>query len=128
MKNQEERLAKLLSAIEGAGEVRVMIRAAATGEYVIEKDVTSQNSSGLAWDRSTRIPACSMAFTALRPKSVSPVVPGAVTPLPISVAPFQVRVHMRTPSRWRSWICSSFPPSAAPLSTVRMAPWRGGIL
>lgn len=45
VKNQEERLAKLLSAIEGAGEVRVMIRAAATGEYVIEKDVTSQNSS-----------------------------------------------------------------------------------
>ena len=69
-------------------------------------------------------PACSMAFTALRPKSVSPVLPGAVTPLPISVAPFQVRVHMRTPSRWRSWICSSVPPSAAPLSTVRMAPWR----
>lgn len=45
VENQEERLKALLEQIEGVGKIRVMIRAKASKEYVVEKDVTTNGSS-----------------------------------------------------------------------------------
>lgn len=45
VENQEARLKTLLESIEGAGQVQVMLRIKATGEYVVEKDTSYQNSS-----------------------------------------------------------------------------------
>lgn len=42
---QETRLEKILSKIQGAGQVRVMITAKASKELVVEKDLTTKNSS-----------------------------------------------------------------------------------
>ena len=45
VENQEERLRNMLQSIDGAGQVKVMIRAKASKEYVVEKDTSYQNSS-----------------------------------------------------------------------------------
>lgn len=50
VENQEARLKNILSQIEGAGDVQVMIRASASKEYVVEKDITSSNNSVLETD------------------------------------------------------------------------------
>ena len=45
IQNQEERLERILEQIDGAGRVEVMIRAEASKEYVVEKDITNSESS-----------------------------------------------------------------------------------
>lgn len=45
IQNQEERLERILEQIDGAGRVEVMIRAEASREYVVEKDITNSESS-----------------------------------------------------------------------------------
>jgi len=50
IENQEKRLTDILSQMEGVGEVQVMIRASASKEYVVEKDVTLSNNSILETD------------------------------------------------------------------------------
>ncbi|MBQ2288195.1 MAG: hypothetical protein II251_05765 [Lachnospiraceae bacterium] len=45
IENQEVRLKNILSQIEGAGEVQVMIRASASKAYIVEKDMTTNSSS-----------------------------------------------------------------------------------
>lgn len=48
----ERRLADILSRIEGAGRVEVMITYKDSGTYVVEKDVTSSNNTGEETDGS----------------------------------------------------------------------------
>lgn len=48
----ERRLADILSQIEGAGEVVVMITYKDSGTQIVEKDITSQNSTGEETDGS----------------------------------------------------------------------------
>ena len=50
IENQEKRLTDILSQMEGVGDVQVMIRASASKEYVVEKDVTLSNNSILETD------------------------------------------------------------------------------
>lgn len=50
VENQEERLRQILNQVDGVGEVQVMIRASASKEYVVEKDVTISNSQVLETD------------------------------------------------------------------------------
>ena len=45
IQNQEIRLKNILSQIDGAGDVQVMIRASASKTYVIEKDQTTSSST-----------------------------------------------------------------------------------
>ena len=45
IENQEKRLTMLLEQIEGVGKIQVMIRASASKEYVVEKDVTDSSST-----------------------------------------------------------------------------------
>ena len=45
IENQEIRLKNILSQIDGAGDVQVMIRASASKTYVIEKDQTTSSST-----------------------------------------------------------------------------------
>ena len=45
IENQEVRLKNILSQIEGAGEVQVMIRASASKAYIVDKDMTTNSSS-----------------------------------------------------------------------------------
>lgn len=49
----EKRLAEILSQIEGAGEVVVMITYKDSGTQIVEKDITSQTSTGEESDGST---------------------------------------------------------------------------
>ncbi len=50
IENQEERLKNILSRIDGVGETAVMIRASASKEYVVEKDVTTGSSTLIETD------------------------------------------------------------------------------
>lgn len=45
IENQEQRLKSLLERMDGVGKIQVMIRAKASKEYVVEKDVTSSSST-----------------------------------------------------------------------------------
>ncbi len=45
IQNQEIRLKNILSQIDGAGDVQVMIRASASKTYVVEKDKTTSSST-----------------------------------------------------------------------------------
>ncbi len=45
IENQEIRLRNILSQIDGAGDVQVMIRASASKTYVVEKDKTTSSST-----------------------------------------------------------------------------------
>lgn len=45
IENQEQRLKNLLEQMDGVGKIQVMIRAKASKEYVVEKDVTSSSST-----------------------------------------------------------------------------------
>ena len=44
VENQEQRLKNILAQMEGVGNVQIMIRAKASKEYVVEKDVTVDSS------------------------------------------------------------------------------------
>lgn len=44
VENQEQRLKNILEQMDGVGDVRVMIRAKASKEYVVEKDLTTDSS------------------------------------------------------------------------------------
>lgn len=50
IQNQEEKLKKILEQIDGAGRVEVMIRAGASKEFVVEKDVLTSESMILETD------------------------------------------------------------------------------
>ena len=50
IENQEIRLKNILSQIDGAGDVQVMIRASASKAYVVEKDMTTSSSSVVETD------------------------------------------------------------------------------
>lgn len=45
IENQEQRLKKLLEQMEGVGKIQVMIRAGASREYVVEKDLTTSTGT-----------------------------------------------------------------------------------
>lgn len=45
IENQEQRLKKLLEQMAGVGKIQVMIRAGASKEYVVEKDVTTSTGN-----------------------------------------------------------------------------------
>lgn len=50
IENQEKRLTDILRQMEGVGDVQVMIRASASKEYVVEKDVTLSTNSIMETD------------------------------------------------------------------------------
>jgi stage III sporulation protein AG len=45
VENQEQRLKNILEQIDGVGKIQVMIRAKASKEYVVEKDLTTSTST-----------------------------------------------------------------------------------
>ena len=50
IENQEKRLKNILTMVDGVGQVEVMIRASASQSYVVEKDITTTNSTVLETD------------------------------------------------------------------------------